>query len=94
MGPPTPPHGIRLDTPNPVPVPMHHLHPIPVPGAQRADDTSPLRKIFCPNYSACLDTAAREGWDDFTCQHCDLAKHAPEPTAASLAEDRPGTREQ
>jgi hypothetical protein len=75
---------------------MHHLHPIPVPGAQREgdEDSSPLRKIFCLHYAACLDVAAREGWDDFTCQHCPLAKNAQEPTAAVMAEDRPGTREQ
>ena len=94
MGPPTPPLGISLDTPNPVQVAMHHLQPIPVPGAQRDGDAAPLRKIFCLHYSACLDVAAREGWDDFTCQRCPLAKSAAEPTAAAMAEDRPGTRDQ
>ena len=53
-----------------------------------------MRKIFCLHYAACLDVAAREGWDDFTCQHCPLAKEAEEPTAAVMAEDRPGNREQ
>lgn len=94
VGPPTPPHGLQLDGPNPVPVPLTHLHPIPVPGARHENDTSPLRKIFCIHYAACLDVAAREGWDDFTCHRCPLAKDAAEPTAASMAEDRPGTREQ
>jgi hypothetical protein len=76
-----------------VQVPLHHLHPIPVPGAQRDGDAAPMRKIFCANYSACLDIAAREGWDDFTCKQCPMAASAPEPTAAALAEDRPGERE-
>lgn len=85
--------GIRLDLRNPIQVPMKHLHPIPVPGAQRDGDPAPLRKLYCPHYAACLDVAAREGWDDFSCMQCALSKDAPVASAAAMAQDRPGPRE-
>jgi len=65
--------------PNPVEIPAR---------AQR--DVSEERQVFCARYDACLNFASRQGWDDFTCRMCSLAKLAARPSATHYANDRPG----
>lgn len=65
--------------PNPVEIPAR---------AQR--DHSEERQVFCARYQSCLDFASRQGWDDFTCRMCSLARFAAKPSATHYANDRPG----
>jgi len=76
------PYRFQNVRPNPVEIP---------PRAQR--DINTERALFCPSYDTCLDRASKQGWDDFTCRFCELAKHAPEPSAAGFANDRPYPRD-
>ncbi|HVE86235.1 MAG TPA: hypothetical protein VND93_25435 [Myxococcales bacterium] len=48
------------------------------------------RLVFCPLYQQCLDVAAKNGWEDFTCRRCPLAREqATAPSAAALATHQP-----
>ena len=85
--------GFRLDTPNPVEVSLHGLRPMPLPPDARARNTSAERQVFCPHYTVCLDVAARNAWEDFTCRRCPVARDVSDPSADQFANDRPGPRE-
>ena len=64
-------------TPNPAP-----LRPMP-----RAKD--PVRNVFCPSYTACLNTAARRGWQDWTCLQCSNGRQVEAGVRATdFANDR------
>ena len=88
----TPPSGFRLDGPLPQPVALAGLRPVPTPPRHERDPAVD-RKVFCPNYDACLDVAARQGWDDFSCRQCSFAREVPAPSADRYAEDRPNQGE-
>ncbi len=88
----TRPEGFRLEDGNLVKASLPGPRPVPIP-ARVQRDASVEREVFCPSYDACLDVASRNGWDDFTCRLCPLAKLAPHPSAVRYAHDRPGERE-
>ena len=88
----TPPNGFRLDGELPVEVALTRLRPVATP-PRLAGDALQDRQLFCPHYDACLDVAARHGWDDFSCRQCPMSKEAPSPSATLFAEDRPGPRD-
>jgi len=47
------------------------------------------RLVFCPLYQQCLDVAVRNGWEDFTCRRCPLARQQAAPSATLLATLQP-----
>ena len=47
------------------------------------------RSVFCSHYSACLDLALRRGWDDFSCQKCELCHQRATPAADHYALEQP-----
>ena len=62
-------------------------NPAPLRPAPHARD--PVRNVFCPNYTACLNTAARRGWQDWTCLQCENGRQAGEGVrAVDFAHDR------
>ncbi len=63
--------------PNPVSCPEH--------SCQGADAD---RNLYCLQYSACLQFAARKGWRNWTCKECTLNLGAKPPGAGQWAEAR------
>jgi hypothetical protein len=47
-----------------------------------------FRAIWCEQYEACLDFAARENWASFSCKRCKLRKLAVRPSATAYAHER------
>lgn len=39
------------------------------------------RRLFCPHYDDCLDTAVMRGWNSWTCARCPLVDASPEVEA-------------
>lgn len=62
--------------------------PTPVP-AGIASSSAVARVVFCPVYQQCLDVAVRNGWEDWTCGRCPLARQQAAPSAAQLATHQP-----
>jgi hypothetical protein len=44
----------------------------------------PGRNVHCASYSTCLNTAARRGWQDWTCLRCDNGR---QDDAGAIAEE-------
>jgi hypothetical protein len=57
--------------------------------AAEADVHKAALPWICPHYEQCLDTAARENWESFTCQRCELrpGPAAGGPSGVILSDD-------
>jgi len=62
-------------------------NPAPLRPAPHARD--PGRNVFCPNYTTCLNAAARRGWQDWTCLQCENGRQIEAGVrAVDFAHDR------
>jgi len=54
---------------------MPNPSPRPAPAWEKVGAVQ--RRFGCAHYSDCLDLAAREGWESFTCLGCESFRAAP-----------------
>lgn len=53
-------------------------HPVRLEGELRSErQIIEHRKLACAHYRACLDHSVAEGWEGFSCVHCELAPLVP-----------------